>query len=307
MSQRDDAFIMNYSLPLLAVLIWSANTIVSKLAADAIEPSEIGFLRWLLAVALLTHFLLPRCLRNLAAIRPHMPRIIVLALLGMVIYQTLAYFAASHTTATHMGIILTLSPMMVLGLAVLLGQAPTAGAVLGSVLAIAGVVLVVSGGDLAQLLASGLNRGDAMMLVAAFAYAAYNILLKRWRMPGIDTWLLLYLQMLVAVVAQLPVYLAMPRVGLNLHNLPLVGFAGTMASIMAPLLWMTAVQRLGPSRSSMFFNLTPVFTALIAAVVLHEQLNGAQWLGAVLTIAGVLLAERWTKPLRRSAVVQAVS
>jgi drug/metabolite transporter (DMT)-like permease len=298
---------MNYSLPLLAVLIWSANTVVSKLAADAIAPSEIGFLRWLLAAALLTPFLLPRCLRNFAAIRPQAPRIAVLGLLGMVIYQTLAYFAAGHTTATHMGIILTLSPMMVLGLAVLLGQTPTAGALVGSVLAIAGVVLVVSGGDLSQLLASGLNRGDAMMLVAAFAYAVYNILLKRWQLPGVSTWQLLYLQMLVAVVAQLPVYLAMPRVGLNLHNLPLVGFAGTMASIVAPLLWMMAVQRLGPSRSSMFFNLTPVFTAAIAAVVLHEKLGAAQWLGGALTIVGVLLAERWTRPLRRMPAVQPTS
>jgi drug/metabolite transporter (DMT)-like permease len=99
----------------------------------------------------------------------------------------------------------------------------------------------------------------------------------------------------------------MPRVGLNLHNLPLVGFAGTMASIVAPLLWMMAVQRLGPSRSSMFFNLTPVFTAAIAAVVLHEKLGAAQWLGGALTIVGVLLAERWTRPLRRMPAVQPTS
>ncbi|ARU03839.1 EamA family transporter [Comamonas serinivorans] len=290
---------MNYAFPLLAVLIWSANTVVSKLAAGAIAPTEIGFLRWVLAAALLTPFLLPRCLRQAAVIRPQLGRIVVLGLLGMVIYQTLAYFAASHTTATHMGIILTLSPMMVLGMAVLLGQTLTTGALLGSVLAIVGVALVVSGGNLAELAASGLNRGDAMMLLAALAYAAYNILLKRWPMAGISTWQLLYLQMLVAVVAQLPLYLAAPKVGLNVHNLPLVAFAGTMASIAAPLLWMIAVQRLGASRSSMFFNLTPLFTALIAAVVLHEQLNLAQWLGGALTLIGVLLAERWTRPLRR--------
>ena len=45
---------MNYLYPLLAVLIWSANTVVSKQSAGAIAPTEIGFLRWVLAVLIVT-------------------------------------------------------------------------------------------------------------------------------------------------------------------------------------------------------------------------------------------------------------
>ncbi|MEG1202845.1 MAG: EamA family transporter, partial [Comamonas sp.] len=69
---------MNYLFPLLAVLIWSANTVVSKQAAGVIEPTEIGFLRWLLAVAITTPLLLPAVWRNRAAIRPHALKIVVL-------------------------------------------------------------------------------------------------------------------------------------------------------------------------------------------------------------------------------------
>ncbi|MNP86708.1 EamA-like transporter family protein [compost metagenome] len=50
--------------------------------------------------------------RNRAAIRPHLPRIFVLGVLGMALYQSLAYFAASITSATNMGIILSLMPLM---------------------------------------------------------------------------------------------------------------------------------------------------------------------------------------------------
>lgn len=290
---------MNYLFPLLAVLIWSVNTVVSKLAAGAIGPAEIGWLRWVVAAALLTPVMLPSVWRSRAAIKASAGRIVVLGLLGMVIYQSLAYYAANYTSATHMGIILTLSPMMVLGLSVLLlGQPLTLGAIGGCLLALVGVVLVVSGGDLRLLAASGLNLGDGLMLVAALAYAAYNVLLKRWTLPGVSTWQLLYMQMLVSVVAQLPLYLASPRMGLNAHNLPMVLYAGTAASIAAAVLWMKAVARLGPDRASMFFNLTPVFTALIAAAVLHEHMNALQWLGGALTVAGVLLAERWRRPLR---------
>ncbi|MPM78185.1 hypothetical protein SDC9_125196 [bioreactor metagenome] len=300
---------MNYLFPLLAVLIWSVNTIVSKLAADSIHPAEIGFLRWFIAAALLTPLLLPGVVRNWRAIRPQWPRIVVLGLLGLVIYQTLAYYAAGLTTATHMGIILSLSPLMVLMIMVIvLGQPLTMGGLIGSLVALAGVVEVVTNGRPQVLLEQGFNRGDLMMLVATLSIAVYNIVLKRWRMshmPQIPTFQLLYLQMLVAVVAQLPLYLVSEKTGINLRNAPLVAFAGTMASIAAPALWMLAIARLGPSRSSIFYNLTPLLTAVVAWLWLHEQLHAYHWVGGALTLLGLLLAEKWTTPWSRRATLSA--
>ena len=298
---------MNYVFPLLAVLIWSGNTVVSKQAAGAIAPAEIGFLRWVLALLLTTPFLLPAVWRNRVAIRAHAGQIVMLGLLGMVVYQSCAYFAASYTTATHMGIILTLSPLLVLAICVgMLGQPLTAGGAVGALVALAGVVLVVSEGHPASVLQQGINRGDLLMLLACFAYAVYNILLKRWSMPRVPAWQLLYLQMLVAMVAQLPVYWASPKVGITANNWYLVAYAGTLASILASWMWMTAVVRLGPSRSIMFFNLTPLLTALIAAVWAKEHLQTYLWIGGAMTIAGVVLAERWKTPLRKGKAVSSV-
>lgn len=290
--------------PLLAVLIWSVNTVVSKMAAGAIAPAEISFYRWLLAALLFTPVALRPVIRNWAAIRPQLGRIGVLGLLGMVIYQSLAYYAAYLTTATHMGIIGSLTPVMVLALSIgLLGQRPTLGAVTGSLLSIVGVLVVVSSGQLQALFQDGANLGDALMLLAMLAYAVYAILLKRWHMARVPAVQLLYLQILAAVLLLLPLYLATPRMGLSLHNLPLVGFAGIGASIAAPLLWMLSVARIGPSRASMFFNLVPLLTALIAALVLDESLALYHAVGGALTVAGVLLAELWKTPLswRRGA------
>ena len=211
-----------YLLPLGAVLIWSVNTVVSKLAADSISAAEIGFFRWLVAAVLFTPFVLPSIWRQRADIKPLLPRILVLGVLGMVIYQSLAYYAAHYTTATHMGIIGSLTPMLVLALAVfMLGQPLTHGGIWGSLLAIAGVALVVSSGRLSHLASEGLNLGDAMMFLAMLAYAVYNILLKRWPMPRLATVQLLYLQVLVAVIVQFPLYLFSPKTGLDASNLPL--------------------------------------------------------------------------------------
>ena len=106
----------SYLFHLIAVLILSVNNVVSKMAADSIGAAEIGFYRWLVAAVLFTPFLLPSIWRQRADIRPLLPRLIVLGMLGMVIYQSLAYYAAHMTSATHMGLIGSLTPMMVLGL-----------------------------------------------------------------------------------------------------------------------------------------------------------------------------------------------
>lgn len=290
---------MQYVFPLLAVLFWAANTVVSKMSVGVIFPAEIGFYRWLFAALLFTPFILRAVVGNWANIRPHLGRIFILGVLGMVIYQSLAYFAAPKTSATHMGIILSLMPMMSLGMAIVaLGQRLTQGAVVGALCSILGVLLVVSGGDLRSLMQQGVNLGDAMMLLATLAYALYGTLLKYWQMdvPALQ---LLYLQMLVAVVVLFPLFWFSEKTGLTSSNLPLVLFACVFASIAAPLAWMHGVRVLGPSRTAVFFNLMPIVTLVIAALVLSERLALYHALGGGLTLFGVVLSERWTRPFGR--------
>ncbi|MNV21544.1 aromatic amino acid exporter [compost metagenome] len=273
------------------------------MSAGAIFPAEIGFYRWLLAGLLFTPFMLKPVLAHWSQIRPKLGKIFVLGVLGMAVYQSLAYFAASLTSATNMGIILSLMPLMSLAMAIIsLGQRLTMGALAGAVLSFAGVLVVVSSGSLGTLLEHGVNLGDAMMLIATLAYAVYSTLLKKWQLK-LPPLVLLYLQVLVAVVVLFPLFLASPKVGPTLQNIPLVLYACLLASMVAPLAWMQAVVRLGPSRTTQFFNLLPLITALIAAVVLHEQLAMYHLVGGVLTLGGVIVSERWTTVLGRKVSV----
>ena len=261
---------MQYAYPLLAIFIWAGNTVVNKLAVGALFPAEIGFYRWLLAALLFTPFMIKPVIANWALIRPNLGKVFILGVLGMAVYQSLAYYAASLTTATNMGIILSLMPLMALTAAIIsLGQRLTYGALTGAVLSFAGVVVVVSSGSLGALLQHGVNLGDGMMLVATLAYAVYSTLLKKWQL-------------------RLP---------------PLVLYACLLASMLAPLAWMHSVKSLGPSRTTLFFNLLPLITALIAAVVLKEKLALYHLVGGLLTLGGVVLSERWTTPFSRKASV----
>lgn len=290
---------MNLLFPLIAVLIWSINTIVSKLSAGSIDPAAISFYRWLLALLVLTPFVLPGVWRMRKIIRPHLWRLAILGLLGMVLYQSLAYYAAHSVSALFMGIIGALIPLLTVLLSVvILRIAPTLGILLGSVISFCGLVWLVSEGDVMQLLNHGMGKGELMMLAASTSYALYGVLTKRWALP-LPIWQSLYVQIVFGVLLLLPGFLLAPDVSLNWHNLPLVAFAGLFASIIAPFLWIHGVQRLGASTTSIFMNLTPLFTALIAVLFLHEQLHSYHWIGGGLTLGGVILAQRLRTPLTR--------
>ncbi|MGF2508746.1 EamA family transporter, partial [Ralstonia pseudosolanacearum] len=87
--------------PLLAVLVWAANTIVSKAAAGVLDPAAISLYRWVIAAAVLTPFWARPLWRQRRDVLPWLPRLSVLALLGLVMYQCLSYYAAYSTSATN--------------------------------------------------------------------------------------------------------------------------------------------------------------------------------------------------------------
>ena len=290
---------MNFLFPLFAVLIWSINAIVSKLSAGAIDPAAISLYRWLLAFLVLTPFVLPGVWRNRQRVRQVWWQLALLGLLGMVLYQSLAYFAAHTVSALFMGILNALIPLLTVLLSVpLLHLAPTVGILLGSVISFSGLVWLVSAGEPQQLMTHGLGKGELMMLAASTSYALYGVLTKRWSI-GLPNWQSLYVQIFFGLLFLTPNFLLAPEVTLNLHNLPLVLFAGIPASIIAPFLWIQGVQRMGASTASIFMNLVPIFTALIAVLFLHEQLHSYHFIGGGLTLVGVVLAQRVKTPLRR--------
>lgn len=290
----------NFILPLTAVLIWSANVIVNKLSVGHIFPAEIAFLRWLAAGLLLTPLALPGLWRAREQFARHMAQYATLGVLGMAIYQGLAYSAAHYTSATNMGIILALLPLTTLALAVMvLGDALTAGALAGGLLSIVGVLLVVGHGSLMHLADQGIGIGDVMMFGAMFAYAIYCVLLRRWQLP-LAPLPSLYAQILFAIVALLPFYLVSEKAGVSMDNLPQLAFATIPVSIAAPFIWMIGVARIGPRRATAVINLVPILTALIAAFGLGEQLAAYHLLGGALILTGVAIGENWHLPIRKA-------
>ncbi|MFI8750655.1 DMT family transporter [Vreelandella lionensis] len=287
--------------PLATVLIWSGNMTINQLSVGAIAPSSIAFLRWLLALVVMTPFVLPAVLRHKDEIVRNWPKLALLGLLGMGLWQGLAYVAAETTTATNMGILAAMVPLLtVLLSALILKEPPTLGGVVGGVLAFIGVTVLLGRGNPLSLLQLEVAKGDALMVVAATCYALYGVMLKRWAM-NLPPWVMLYAQVCFAVLFLLPPYLMGPMTPVDGQNVWLILYAGIPASVITTFLWMRAVRQIGANQSSIFINLMPLFSALIAMALLGEQVSGFHFIGGLLILAGVIMAQTLTRPLVRAA------
>ncbi|HEX2115157.1 MAG TPA: DMT family transporter, partial [Alphaproteobacteria bacterium] len=71
-----------------------------------------------------------------------------------------------------------------------------------------------------------------------------------------------------------------------------IGYIALFASVVAFLLWLRGVARLGPARAGQFLHLMPVFGAALAFVFLGEVPTPVQIAGAALVLSGLAVFER---------------
>ena len=279
-------------LPLIAVFIWSLNIAVTRYVTEYISPVSISFYRWFIALIILTPFLLPKVWKQRGLVKAHIFQLAVLSAFGMVLYQGLSYSAAHYTSATNMGIINAFIPVFTIFVSIyILKEWPNRFAILGCLISFSGLLLVITQGNFLNLLQLGQHIGDILMLVAVFFYAFYGVFLKKWQLQ-IPLFVSLYIQILFAVLYHIPFILWLGLDAINAENGMSVIYAGIFPSLIAPLVWMLAIQNLGPNRTSIFMNLTPVFTAVIAYFWLKEYWSIYNTLGTIIAILGVMLAQR---------------
>ncbi|HIF5591925.1 TPA: DMT family transporter [Vibrio parahaemolyticus] len=282
---------MVYLLPFFTVMIWGGNSIVNKMAASTIEPSSMSFYRWFVAMVLLTPFCLPAVIKQRHVIRPYLTKLAFLALLGMVLNQSLGYYAGLTTTASNMALITSLVPLISVFLSVpLLGKSVSMLSIVGGVISLSGLAFMLGHGDVTYFLHQDMTQGDSLMLLAALVYAAYCVLLKRWKMP-FNSLTLVYMQGFFSVIMLTPLWLSSEQLLPSQEALPLIAYAGIAASIFAPLMWVKAIDLIGADSSAMFMNLMPVVSVALASTLLGEEIHVYHIIGGLMVISGVILSQ----------------
>jgi drug/metabolite transporter (DMT)-like permease len=159
----------------------------------------------------------------------------------------------------------------------------------------AGVALVAlgSGGDLSANL-----KGDGLALLGSVTWAAYSVAIS----PLMRRYSPFRLSAVLLLAATLPLMAAgSHQIGdqsFDFGALVWIGFAFAVIGplVLTNLLWFTAIDRVGPSRASLFANLQPFLAAVVALVLLDESITAVQIGGGVAIAGGIVLASRRAAP-----------
>ncbi|EMG36549.1 DMT(drug/metabolite transporter) superfamily permease [Desulfocurvibacter africanus PCS] len=279
-----------------ATIIWSGNFIVARGLFDSVQPATLAFLRWGTAFAALLPMAAIPAWRERSVIRRHFIFLLITALLGVTLFNTLIYLAARSTSALNLALISTTSPMFMLLLArMFLGEAVTPARLAGMTAAVCGVALLVTRGDLSRLASLQFAVGDLLMLSAAVLFAAYSILVRRKpRELGQASFLLSTFGLGVLCLAPWAAWEVL-RSGLpppEPHIIGAVLYIGLGASLASFFLWNKAVAAIGPSRAGIIYYSLPAFSGLEAFLLLGEPVGWAHLASGLLILGGILLATR---------------
>ena len=271
----------------LANLFWAGNYVFGEMVAREISPISLTFFRWCFAfLPLIALAWLIERPDWRAAIREWKWHLLQ-SLLGLTGYTLLLYAALGLTGAVNAAVISAINPATIaLAAAIVLHERLRPVQVVGLVVAFVGVTVVLTGGDLQQLLDQGFGVGDLLVVGAVLAWTAYSIASRRLVTPPITA---TAVQAVFAVVTMLPL-IAVTGVSLPTSAAGTLGLAYIVIfpSMAGYALWNIGAAKVGPARAGIFLNLLPVFTVVIA-LMLGATLEPAAAIGGSLVIAGVYL------------------
>ncbi|WP_455872552.1 DMT family transporter [Rhizobium yanglingense] len=287
----------------IATLCWGGNTVAGKLALGHVSPMTLTFLRWTIATALIAAVSIPQIKKDWPVVRKKLPLLLFYGMVGYTLFNAMLYSAVKYTTAINVAIEQAGIPMLIFLLNLIFFRTGVSAAqVAGFGMTLVGVALTASHGDIAALLTLGLNRGDALMLVAVAAYSIYTIFL-RWK-PPVDWRTLMAFPALAAALTSLPLLLWENAAG-NVQMPDGKGwiitfYTAIFASLVAQILYIKGVEWIGANRAGLFINLVPVFGTLLSVLLLGEALQLFHIVSLVLTLGGIAIAEKGRPKLSAS-------
>ncbi len=164
---------------------------------------------------------------------------------------------------------------------------------LGMSMALSGMIVIATHGELEKLLSLDFNIGDLAIILACLLYAAYTLSLRT--RPSIPFLVFFFGMSISALLSSLP--LAIGEVLADYaywptnKGLAILLFVAFGPSLTAQLAYMRGVELIGPSRASLFPSLVPAFGALFSIIILGEHFATYHAIALALGLGGVYLAE----------------
>ena len=294
MSQSRRPSVGYHILALVTILVWGTTFASTKVLLNhGLTPPEIMFYRFIIAYVLTWI-----CSRKVWAdswIDEFC--LAVCGFTGGTLYFLAENTALDYSITSNVALIVCTTPVLTVLLTCLCYKEQlTRRLVLGSVVALLGVGFVVLNGKVLKIH----PLGDALALVAAMAWAVYSVVIRRFD-GRYSTWFVTRKIFFYGIVTMVPFIACGMGGGLHLDKLALpvvwgnVLFLSVVASMLCFFSWNLVLEKLGAIRASNYMYTQPLVSLACSVIVLGEPFTPIAFLGTVLILVGIYVAERRKK------------
>lgn len=288
---------------LITVLCWGCSFIASKMLMEgaAMTPVEVYVYRFFLAYLMMLAFTFKKFMAYSWADELQM------ALCGIcsgTLYFLMENYALMYTSTGNVSLLSSISPIFTaILLAVIYKTRMRRGEIIGSVLAFAGVALVIMSESISKGLGMEIHPvGDMLAISCALSWAVYSIALKRL-IPIYNTLFLTRKLFFYGLVTSIPLLLLQKE---PLHLKVLFDFSqpvfllnllflAVMCSSMAYLLWNESMKIIGPLATNNYLYIQPPVTMFAGSILLGETIYPFGYVGCALVLLGLILADKMKK------------
>ncbi len=288
-----------YFLLVLATVFWSGNFIVGKFATlFEIPPLTLNVLRWISAWLILIPFTYKEIYNNYSYIKKNFLIISFLGIITISTFNSVVYVALNYTQVINAVLVLAVIPAVTIILSSLMKIDKTNNfQIFGLILSIIGVGSIISNGNIQKIISLSFNKGDLWMLVCVLTWSLYSTLLKKNKF-NFSQFTLIQLMVSVGILFLIPQYFYEQSIGLEVnYNKPfflILFYVVIFPAIAAYYCWQKGVEIIGPNRATMFVQLMPLFSSVMAIIIFNEKFEIYHFVGATFIVSGIYLSNKKT-------------
>lgn len=287
---------MSVFIPVVCALLcsafWAGTSVSGKILSGSTPALILAFLRYAIAVVCLLPLTRQADYRKLKV--GHLGTLLLLGFSLVLLVNGLFFTALQFTSATTATLILSTNPVLTLVISsIIFGRMPTRYQLGAFMLSLLGVVMVITKGTFGYAVFSG-SIGEALVLGAVLSQIAYTMTLKRI----VGTFSPIFLTFATGIAGLL---FFLPFIfnqavldgiaALRFFDWALLGYIGIFGTAIAIICYSTALQKMGPAKTSLIvFSTQPIFVFILSFLLLGDSISCWQAGGGLLVLLALLIA-----------------
>lgn len=300
-------------LVLIATIAWGAQFPIGKEALYALDGFYLTVIRYGTASILFLALLWFIEGKDSFKLEGNGLKVFFFGSMGFAGFSIFAFVGLSTSTPEHAAIILALMPIITVIINMLLKKNnPDKATLIYILIALIGVAMVITRGDIHTLTEKGSISSDLLILTGTTCWVIYTMggaTLKGWsplRYTALSASLGTTTTLLATYIATSIGYITMPSLNTVLSVGPEMLYLILIAGVVAVISWNTGIKILGAVNGILFINLVPI-TAFTIGIFQGHRFTVVEVVGACITIGALIANNLNARRIAAKVITQADS